>query len=189
MISLLKGRHGEKEFSMRNLTKAILCIVLVLSGCATISKENNGGFAQITEVPRKDFTSLGLVFTENVIENNKGQIFTYYELIKQAKELGADAIINVTIDVKREGIKFMWLYLSPKETWYGSALAIKYTPGLLKDVRTDTTSFVDGTVVTTQTTSGETIIMTGGRSGIFGSSTNPASSGKKWYNPFTWFKK
>jgi hypothetical protein len=181
---------------MRNLTKfylVMLCVVLVfgllLSGCATISKESNGGFAQITEVPKKDFTSLGLVLTENVIENNKGQVFTYYELIKQAKELGADAIINVTIDVKREGIKFLWLYLSPKETWYGSALAIKYTQGLLKDVRTDTTNFVDDTVVTTQTTSGETIIMTGARSGIFSSSSNPASSGKKWWNPFTWFKK
>ena len=122
----------------------VLVFGMVMTGCATIGKENVGDFSSIA-VPAKDFTSLGLVFTENVIENNKGKVFTYYELLKKAKELGADAIVNVTIDVQREGTKFLGLYLSPKELWYGSATAIKYVPGTIRDVTTNNT---DGTSVT-----------------------------------------
>ena len=154
----------------------VLAFGFVLSGCATISGENNGSFSSIS-VPAKDFTSLGLVFTENLVENNTGEVFTYYELLKQAKELGADSLVNVTIDVKREGTKFLALILNKKETWYGSATAIKYTTGTLKDVTTNNT---DSTTVTK-----EGVVMS--KSGSSGSAGG-TSSEKKWYNPFTWFK-
>jgi hypothetical protein len=154
---------------------ALLAFGVVLSGCSTIGKENIGSFPSIS-VPAKDFTSLGLVQTENVVDNNRGDVFTYYELLKLAKELGADAIVNVTIDVKREGTKFLGMYFGAKETWYGSATAIKWTEGTLKAVITNNT---EGTTVTT-----EGVIMNGDFSGAAGGS----SSAKKWYNPFTWFK-
>jgi hypothetical protein len=157
----------------------VLTFGVVLTGCATISKENYGSFSEIS-VPAKDFISLGLVLTENVVENNQGEVFTYYELLKQAKELGADAIVNVTIDVKREGTKFLAFNLKRKETWYGSATAIKWIDGTLNDVTTNNT---DSTTVTK-----EGVIMSAGGNGSGGSGSGGSSSGKKWYNPFTWFK-
>ncbi|MDR1898515.1 MAG: hypothetical protein LBQ55_00735 [Treponema sp.] len=128
------------------LVISLTLMTLVLAGCATIGRENNGTFDNVW-VPAHDFTSAGLVFTEAQIENNKGEIFTYNALLKEAQKAGADAIINVAIDVKREGTKFLWMYLNPKETWYGSALAIKYT-NAVKDV-------------TTTTNEGETIVKEG----------------------------
>ena len=159
---------------------AVLAFGMVLTGCATISKENEGSFPSIS-VPAKDFTSLGLVFTENVVENYKGEVFTYHELLKKAQELGADAMVNVTIDVKREGKRFLFFYIDPKETWYGSATAIKYVPGTLKEVTTNNT---DGTTVTK-----EGIVMSNESSGSGGGGGSGGSpSKKKWYNPLTWFK-
>ncbi|MDR0409881.1 MAG: hypothetical protein LBH18_05740 [Spirochaetaceae bacterium] len=147
----------------------LLAFGALFTGCATIGKQNIGSIPEITAVPVKDFTSLGIVQTENFVENNKGDVFTYYELLKQAKGLGADAIVNVTIDVKREGIKFLWMYLNPKETWYGSATAIKWADGLL----------TPGSAIMSSASSSD-----GG--GLIGSESN--SSTKKWWNPFTWFK-
>jgi hypothetical protein len=161
----------------------VLAFGFVLSGCATIDGENNGSFSSIS-VPAKDFTSLGLVFTENVVANNQGEVFTYYELLKQAKELGADSMVNVTIDVKRQGTKLGLFFLNKKETWYGSATAIKYAAGTLKNVTTNNT---DSTTVTK-----EGIIMSGSDSGSSsggsGGGSGGTSSAKKWYNPLTWFK-
>jgi hypothetical protein len=182
----------EKEFVVKKLTKsfwllfsAALVFGLFLPGCATISKENIGDFATINRVPIKDFTSLGLVFTENTIDRNRGQVFTYNELLKLAKELGADTIINVTIDVKREGTRFLGFYLSPKETWYGSALAIRYTEGLLKNSMTITTETGDKTVREEQSV----IILSGDgggdSSGLF-SGFGGTNSARKWYKPSTW---
>jgi len=150
---------GKKIFM--GMLAAALTFGVALSGCASISKENNGSFQTIS-VPAKDFTSLGLIFTENMIENSHGQVFTYNELLKQAKALGADAIVNVVIDVKREGTRFLFFYLNPKETWYGSATAIKYTTGTIRDVTTNNT---DGTTVTK-----EGVIMSGtsGGGGLLG---------------------
>ena len=160
----------------------LLIMGMFLTGCATLSKENHGTFANV-RVPAKDFTALGLVFTENKIENKRGEIFTYYALLKEAKALGADAIVNVTIDVKHEGTRFLGLHFNRKETWYGSATAIKYTAGPLKEVRyyTESTPAPDEKVIID-----ERIIMNDRVS--TGASTT-SSSGKKWYNPFTWFRK
>jgi len=174
---------------MNKLCKFLGITVLaavIMTGCATIGKENNGSFEEI-KVPAKDFTSLGLVFTENVIQNNKGKVFTYYELLKKAQELGADAIVNVTIDVQREGTKILNIYLNPKETWYGSATAIKYTPGTLTQVTTNNT---ESTSVTK-----EGVIMNtagGGSSGGGGGGSDGGGGGAKSFlqkiNPLNWFK-
>jgi hypothetical protein len=95
--------------------------------------ENNGTFGRHIRTPVKDFVSLGMVFTENKFEFDskvfKGDIFTYQGLLKEAQKLGADAIINVVIDKKIDLVTY-GMNTTRRETWYGSALAIKYTDTL-----------------------------------------------------------
>jgi len=130
--------------------------VLAASGCATkqIVSENNGNFGEHTRTPVKDFVSLGLVFTETQLTNSstgtsRGEIFTYQALLKEAQQLGADAIINVVIDKKTETVADI-MASSTVETWYGSALAIKYTETLKET--TSVTVTANGATTTQSTT-------------------------------------
>jgi hypothetical protein len=117
-------------------------VVFSFSGCSlmqTVSQDMNyrnwGAFGEATAIPVKDFESRGLIFTEVVFKvdsgNGKidGNVFTYQELLKKAQALGADAVINVTIDKRVENVT-IGLKTLKQETWYGSALAIKYTNAL-----------------------------------------------------------
>jgi hypothetical protein len=142
---------------MKNKTLNLMALVVAecadvsATGCVSMtessatSKTNNiqnwGAFGEVV-IPVKDFESKGLVFTqvEFQTEGNgdiKGKIFTYYELLKEAQKVGADAIVNVTIDRHIENTKQVEYseYQSKvtetkKEIWYGSALAIRYTNAL-----------------------------------------------------------
>jgi hypothetical protein len=173
-----------------------LAVSLVLPGCITIDtleRENYGAFQDIT-VPAKDFQSLGLVFSEVSFDTDasgsRGDVFTYNALLKEAQKLGADTIVNVVIDVKKEGanewLNFLGIkrdlrVVSGKETWYGSATAIKYE---------DSIKSVDTTVITDKATTitNETTIMNApGGTSSSGSSIGQATT-KRWWNPFTWFK-
>jgi hypothetical protein len=106
-----------------------------------MNNENRGVFGEIRLLPVKDFRSVGLVFTETQFETNSdggfdGKTFTYQALLKKAQELGADAIINVTIDRLIENITTVQgdvVGRGIRETWLGSALAIKYTDPLKDD--------------------------------------------------------
>jgi hypothetical protein len=80
----------------------------------------------------KDFESQGIIFvySQEIIDNMKnvtGSKITYEMLMKEAKKLDADDIINVRVDVKRtinvDHVVF---------DYTGIALAIKYTTS--KDV-------------------------------------------------------
>jgi uncharacterized protein YbjQ (UPF0145 family) len=99
------------------------------SSSGSVNIVNHGIFGEQIRIPVKDFEAVGLVFTETKynISNNvlNGNMFTYQALLKEAQKLRADAIINVVIDKKVERI----LDGTPvrQETWYGSALAIRYT--------------------------------------------------------------
>jgi len=127
---------------MKNTLKVLAVITLItgaaaaLTGCLStaITGENHGEFGRNIRTPVKDFASVGLVFTETQLTNSftasEGQIFTYQALLREAGRLGADSIINVTIDKKTE----MMVGGGQKETWYGSALAIKYTNVLSQTV-------------------------------------------------------
>ena len=65
----------------------------------------------------KDFESLGVVLVESIAAGRDGYRAAYNTLMKEAAQLGADAIINVNIS--SPGGVF-------NRTWSGSALAIKY---------------------------------------------------------------
>jgi len=120
---------------------AIACIIVFLIGCSTANtttasyNQSWGSFGEVL-VPVKDFESKGMVFTtaQFIITdkgNISGKVLTYQDLLKAAQKVGADAIVNVTIDRIVENVIDDSNVFSPgssiKETWYGSALAIKYT--------------------------------------------------------------
>ena len=137
-----------------------LCVIS-LAGCfsvaaAEVSYNNKGVFGEQVITPAKDFVSKGLVFTETVfyIDSTKGTIdgalFTYQDLLKEAKKVGGDAIINVVIDKKRETSKEGKGFTEKtriQETWYGSALAIQYTNSLKTGT---TTTLENNKTVTTE---------------------------------------
>ena len=122
-------------------------VIFGFTGCSGLSTpltsqlhyQNWGVFGEAALLPIKDFESVGLVFTETTfIAKDDGQIegttFTHQALLKEAQKLGADAIINVTIDRRMDRITEgtgLRAKVNIQETWYGSALAIKYTNAVL----------------------------------------------------------
>ena len=111
---------------------------------------------EATRLPIKNFESLGLVFTEFTLthqgDNFQGNVQTYRALLMEAHNLGADAIINVTIDrvtttttvttggTTTAGSSIHDLFYEPITsnittvyTWYGTALAIRYTTALTQE--------------------------------------------------------
>jgi len=174
---------------------AMLVVMLAfgfgLTGCRTVGAlyEVNGVIREFPtiRVPAKDFTSLGIVLAEGVISSNQGEVYTYYALWREAQKLGADSIVNVTYGKKlREG--------STDEVWYGAATAIKYVPGVIINTSA-TISIRDGT---TTTVTSETTLMSeasNSSSGATATAVNAiaansdSSSERKWYLPWTWFKK
>lgn len=180
----------------------MLVFGILLSACTTvesIKRENPvGGDYQTIKVPNKDFVSVGLVFAEytstgDITGNERGEVYTFYKLLQEAKNLGADAIVNVVIEANIEGgtEKLFSRKLREwviKKTWYGSATAIKYTTTINEASETSVVVLgPDGkTLVTDKASSVNTPLApeTGGSG-----SGSSGASGKKWWNPLTWFKK
>ena len=128
-------------------------VVFAFTGClgmpahiAEINFQNWGVFGEAAIIPVRNFESVGLVFSEATFTiNDKGQMtgtgtFTYQALLKEAHKLEADAIINVAIDRKLEKV-LDGKKMIKKETWYGSALAIKYTDTVLPSPENADVSF------------------------------------------------
>ena len=158
-----------------------LVLGLTLAGCTTvesISRSGDGNFPNIG-VPNKDFESKGLVFAEwtsegDKVGNERGEIYTYYKLLQEAKKLGADTIVNVVIESvvigeteKGQFTKRAYKSWPAKTTWFGTGTAIVYTKAL----------------------TGETPASSAGSSDSDSAAPGTSSSKKVWWNPFTWFKK
>lgn len=98
------------------------------------------------EIPAKDFVSLGIVFdtatltttsevsNSSSVKTTEGERFMYYRLLEKAHALGADAIVNVSIDkltstnrVKKDNKTNNVV----EERWFATALAIKYTDAII----------------------------------------------------------
>ncbi|MCL2266510.1 MAG: hypothetical protein FWC17_01935 [Treponema sp.] len=163
---------------------AMILSALLVSSCGTTTanlsldyghRGNTFGLQVIT--PAKDFNGLGLIFTEQSFELNpdeyfNGETFTYQALLKEAKELGADAIINVVIDyrqVLRSDTVDTKTTIHRNETWFGSALAIKYTTTLM-DSSTTTTNQQEWII--TSSTASQAPILNSGTSSNSTSSTS-----------------
>ena len=128
------------------LPAIMLFSAFLLTGCQSFTQahENWGFFGEAARLPIKDFEPVGLVFTEASFEASsraggrgsiRGDVFTYQALLRQAHELGAHAIINVTIDRQVGSAESFWRDVQ-QETWFGSALAIRYTDTLERNTYT-----------------------------------------------------
>ena len=124
---------------------AIAIICGVLCSCTVYGKHTdyagvNGGYGLSQQLPAKDYESKGLVFATLEFNSNVAHSVTEdksvvaFELLKKAQAIGADDIINVRIIRKntRETIDSNEQEaISASTTYYGSALAIKYTDAIL----------------------------------------------------------
>jgi len=164
---------------MNKAIRILLAIALATSisfiGCSTTSSKtvstltggisNEAGRFEVIRTPAKDFNTLGLVFAEATKNTDdagvRGDVLIYQALLKEAQKLNADYIINVVIDKRVESTMSTSTTSSPlsssssstgmtgKETWYGSAVAIKYTTTLTRQEVNQNTA---GNSTTTTTT-------------------------------------
>jgi len=127
------------QFAMLAIVGAIMCSCTVY-GKHTDYAGVNGGYGLSQQLPAKDYESKGLVFATLEFNSNVAHSVTEdksvvaFELLKKAQAIGADDIINVRIIRKttRETIdNNEQEALSASTTYYGSALAIKYTDAIL----------------------------------------------------------
>jgi hypothetical protein len=120
------------------LAVVFVTVLIMASGCATSIKDVYGGTAWNISVPAaKDVKILGIVRVEGLVTQGSGEKVTYDSLLKAAEAKGGDGIVNVFIDVKKDVIKIFFWQITTAETWYGSALAIKYTDDNLSTVIVD----------------------------------------------------
>jgi hypothetical protein len=118
---------------MRN-PKALGVIVLLavsmipLMSCTTSLKNRYEGTTYDIAITAKDFEVLGVVRVETTVNQGNGAFITYDSLLKAAEDKGGNGIVNVMIDKKVTTTTFFGLYpISSSDTYYGTALAIKYT--------------------------------------------------------------
>ena len=118
-----------KNLKFVGIIAFVAVIMLSVVGCSTISvKESESGYAPSVGITVKDFEALGVVRVQTVIDDKgNGERITFDALLREAEKLGGNGIANVTID-KQSEIKVSPFGRSPgTTTYYGSALAIKYT--------------------------------------------------------------
>jgi hypothetical protein len=197
----------EKKMAKKMFGAVMLCIITVsvLTGCVTVKSIDRlnpvGGNYQDIKVPNKDFESKGLVLAEYVSEGDgagseEGEVYTYYKLLAEAKKLGADTIVNVVIEAAQEAqteklFGFKMKQGITKKTWFGAATAIKYTDTIkVTGEKSVIVLGADGKQLISEKAVEEIVPLAedanSSSGGFLGGNT---SSGKKWWNPFTWFKK
>jgi hypothetical protein len=110
----------------------LLCVLMVLgavlftTACTSSLKSHVEGKAPDVIIPEKDFETKGMIFVETLVKGRNGAEITYDLLLKEAQNLGGEAIVNVAIDKKETKTWFFRWLLNSETTWIGSALAIKY---------------------------------------------------------------
>ncbi|MCL2485152.1 MAG: hypothetical protein FWF00_00730 [Endomicrobia bacterium] len=118
---------------------ALLLFAVTLCSCVSAKHETfvvpkSFQYPEVS-VAAKDFVTKGFVFVESkLIVNEKGERIgseiTNEMLIKEAQKLGADAVVNVKIDVFEENKSSVNQGKTTQERTYiykASGLAIKYT--------------------------------------------------------------
>jgi hypothetical protein len=119
---------------------ALVAVVLVGACTTTNLGSNTTGWSDYAAIAIKDYTVVGIVRVTSeeikkrsifgIVDSHKGSQITYDMLIKEAKALGADDIINVRIDRIDESVHIPileWLIgYTEKYSYVGNALAIKY---------------------------------------------------------------
>ncbi len=115
-----------------------------LASCTTTTDmtKNQSGWSNYAEITVKDFEPVGIVQVETkettdvspfyFSRSHVGKRIVYADLMAEAKKLGADDIINIRVDARNEGEKkapIAEFFGGNKivTTYYGTAIAIKYT--------------------------------------------------------------
>jgi len=107
------------------------CGAMTSTSERVIYNHKEGYFEQIN-VSAKDFEPIQLVF----IETAQGGILTYQMLLKEAQRVGGQGMVDVTIEEIRVCSRTKSVMGDSGgcvSTWYGSALAIRYTQALSAD--------------------------------------------------------
>jgi hypothetical protein len=100
----------------------IAVIGLSIAGCASDNsiKQPISGVTYNIAIPAKNIQVLGIVRVETKVDDEgNGELITYDALLKEAEKKGGNGIANIMIDMMQKD--------SSETTWYGSALAIKFT--------------------------------------------------------------
>jgi len=104
----------------------LVLILLPIMSCTTALKGRYEGTTYNIAIPAKDFEILGVVRVETTVSRTRrrrnGEYITYDALLKEAEAKGGHGIVNVMIDKKVRITLF-----KVTETYYGTALAVKYT--------------------------------------------------------------
>jgi len=128
----------KNHFKFLGIIAVIAVIGLSQAGChSTITVADTGSVQNIT-IPAMDFEVLGVVRHQAVVRNDNGERITYDALLRAAEARGGHALANLMIDVRREYNSFLFWRWNITETWYGSALAIRFTEALPADAPTST---------------------------------------------------
>jgi hypothetical protein len=106
----------------------MLALVLAFgfAGCVVTPamKESSIGLVPQIGVPvARNVEILGIIRCESVVSGGTGEKITYDALLRESEKLGGNGIVNIMIDVQHGGS----LFSGPKDTWYASALAVKYS--------------------------------------------------------------
>jgi hypothetical protein len=125
----------------------------LLAGCTTagVKQRDEGTVYNIGVPAAKNVEILGLVHIETEVDSNgNGESITYDALLKEAEKLGGNGIVNILIDKKAEEKKLFGRTIGAGQTtWFGSALAIKYTDENLVAVPETVTAPITGRVTAT----------------------------------------
>jgi len=120
---------------MKNTFKifGIIAMVAVIGfsvvGCSTNYKTAEKGMVKSLGLPVKDVEILGVVRVQAIETKTgvDGEGITYDALLREAEKLGGNGIINIMIDKQVQQTKFIIFTLKDSTTWFGSALAVRYT--------------------------------------------------------------
>jgi len=101
-------------------------------GCITEStrsfKEPISGVTYNIAIPAKNIQIIGIVRVEAKVDTySNGELITYDALLKAAEAAGGNGITNIMIDRLQQSKSSDNIVNERTTTWYGSALAIRYT--------------------------------------------------------------
>jgi len=137
-ILLFKGWHyrsSKEEVEMKKLVLLVLAGLLVLSSAGCVyTKVEYPGLVQIStqhELTSSDFKILGRVSATGETKLWFGAVLTggkgYQALLKEAQEMGGDAIMDYSFDVEYESV--LW-FIYARAKWKATGVAVKYNKDL-----------------------------------------------------------
>jgi hypothetical protein len=124
-----------KNLKIAGIIALIAVIMLPLVGCTSTMKKMEAGATYNLGMVAKDVDVLGIVRVETKAKGGNGEKVTYDALLREAEKIGGNGIANVMIDKKVETFRFFFIIpITSSVTWYGSAMAIKYTNSTVPNV-------------------------------------------------------